>query len=66
MKGKGHRFVIFKKAELWHWNLIVSNSPSPKPVAQSGKGYNTIEEKRHKRQSSQQGEQLLMLPMSQL
>ncbi len=39
MKGKGHRFVVFKDGNLWHWHLIVSNSPSPIPVAKSGRGY---------------------------
>lgn len=39
MNGKGDRFVVFKDRTLWYWNLIVSNSPSPVPVAKSGKGY---------------------------
>ena len=39
MKGKGNRFVVFKDGDLWHWHLIVSNSPSPIPVAKSGRGY---------------------------
>jgi uncharacterized protein YegP (UPF0339 family) len=39
MEGKGNRFVVFKDGDLWHWHLIVSNSPSPIPVAKSGRGY---------------------------
>ena len=39
MKGKGDRFVVFKDGSLWHWHLIVSHSPSPIPVAKSGRGY---------------------------
>ena len=39
MKGKGDRFVVFKEGSLWYWHLIVSHSPSPIPVAKSGRGY---------------------------
>ena len=37
----GDRFEVFKEGTLWHWRLVVAHSPSPKPVAKSGRGYRT-------------------------
>ena len=39
MKGKGDRFEVFKEGRLWYWHLVVAHSPSPIPVAKSGRGY---------------------------
>lgn len=39
MQGKGDRFVVFKDDGLWYWHFIVTNSPSTKPTAKSGRGY---------------------------
>ncbi len=39
MKGSGDRFEYFKRGKLWYWQLVVAYSPSPAPVAKSGRGY---------------------------
>ncbi len=39
MKRSGDRFEYFKSGKLWYWHLIVAHSPSPVPVAKSGRGY---------------------------
>ena len=39
MKRKGDRFEVFKDGRLWYWHLVVAHSPSPIPVAKSGRGY---------------------------
>ena len=39
MRRKGDRFEVFKDGTLWYWQLMVAHSPSPIPVAKSGRGY---------------------------
>lgn len=39
MKRSGDRFEVFKVGKLWYWHLVVAHSPSPIPVAKSGRGY---------------------------
>jgi len=39
MTSKGDRFEVFKDGRLWYWHLVVAHSPSPVPVAKSGRGY---------------------------
>jgi len=39
MKRSGDRFEYFKSGKLWYWHLVVAHSPSPVPVAKSGRGY---------------------------
>ena len=39
MERKGDRFEVFRDGRLWYWRLVVSHSPSPTPVARSGRGY---------------------------
>jgi hypothetical protein len=41
MKRSGDRFEYFKSGNLWYWHLVVAHSPSPVPVAKSGRGYPT-------------------------
>ena len=42
MKRTGDRFEVFKDGTRWYWRLIVSHSPSPTPVAKSGRGYPSL------------------------
>lgn len=39
MKRSGDRFEYYKSEKLWYWRLVVAHSPSPVPVAKSGRGY---------------------------